>query len=370
MWFTSLTLPTQIIAPVASVDNTIAQSTRAVREFSTLRRYRKTSFVLINSVTTSTAVAGQVVYTGEGGFTWTAPAGVTGVAVVCIGGGSGSWDGWANHCGGGGGLGWKNNIPVTPGVSYSGYVGDRGYSYPNTTGSAAAMIGGNSYFISLATVAGYGGGQPQYNYTNGPNANGAGGGYTGDGGGAGGSVSNWQGGGGAGGYLGRGGNSNENASGYQVEGGGAGGGRTWSSTYGTGAGGGVGYMGVTGHNSPGNAQYSPFQGYGNSNIYGGGGAGSHGGGNGQYGENPFSGSGQSSNNIQGGTWGGGGGGPGSSWPSSSGNGGPGVVRIMWTGGTSTTTVTNDNVDEVLVVTTTLAGGAVPRAYPQSGVADQ
>jgi hypothetical protein len=48
-----------------------------------------------------------------------------------------------------------------------------------------------------------------------------------------------------------------------------------------------------------------------------------------YGENPFSGTGQSSSNIQGGYYGGGGGGPGTSWPSASGSGGTGGVRIMW-----------------------------------------
>ena len=370
MWFTSLTLPTQNIAPAVTVDSTVTESTRAVRAFSALRRYRKTSFVLINSVTTSTAVAGQAVYTGIGSFTFTAPAGVTGVSVVCIGGGSGGWDGWANYSGGGAGLGWKNNIPVTPGSAYTVVVGSQGYSYPNTTGSGAAMIGGNSYFISLATVAGYGGGNPQYAYTNGPNSNGAGGGWVGDGGGAGGSVSSWQGGGGAGGYLGRGGNVNENASSYQVAGGGAGGGSVYSSTYGTGAGGGTGYSGITGFNSPGNSFYTPFTGYMDYAPWGGGGAGAHGGSNGYYGQNPFSGSGQSSDNMQGGTWGGGAGGPGSSWPSSSGNGGPGVVRVIWSGGTSITTQSNDNIDEILITTTTLAGGAAPRAYPQTGTADQ
>ena len=50
---------------------------------------------------------GQQEYTSAGSFTWTAPAGVTSVCVVCVGAGG---DGGSNkHGDGGGGLGWKNN---------------------------------------------------------------------------------------------------------------------------------------------------------------------------------------------------------------------------------------------------------------------
>lgn len=365
MWFTSLTPPTQIIAPLTAVSTAVEESTRAVQTFSTQRKYRRTSFVLIR--TTTSSVAGQIQFTSAGTFSWTAPAGTTGVSVVCIGGGAGGHDGWANPSGGGGGLGWRNGIAVTPGSSYTVVVGTGGLSYPNTTGSPNLMLGGNSYFIDTNIVAGYGGGNPGYSSTGGPNSNSHGGGYQGDGGGAGGNVSSWQGGGGAGGYTGRGGNVNETAGPYQTAGGGAGGGSTHSSTHGTGAGGGSGFMGATGLNSPGNSFWNPFTGYNNSSSYGNGGAGAHGGANGQIGENPFSSTGGvSSNNIQGGNWGGGGGGPGSSWPSSSGNGGLGAVRIIWQGGTFLTT--NDNDSETLVSTPIGAGSAV-RAYPQTNTGD-
>ena len=81
---------------------------------------------------------GQQSYTSAGSFTWTAPAGVTSVCVVCVGAGG---DGGSNkHGDGGGGLGWKNNIPVTPGQSYAVVVGTK--------------PGGTSYFIDTNTVYG------------------------------------------------------------------------------------------------------------------------------------------------------------------------------------------------------------------------
>ena len=66
-------------------------------------------------------VVGQEAFTSPGTFSWTAPAGVTSVCVVCVGGGGGGQSqnnsgGWG---GAGGGLGWKNNIAVTPGSSYT-----------------------------------------------------------------------------------------------------------------------------------------------------------------------------------------------------------------------------------------------------------
>jgi len=60
-----------------------------------------------NSVTAITT--GQQEYTSAGTYTWVAPALVTSVSVVAIGGGSN----------GGGGLGYKNNYSVTPGSSYT-----------------------------------------------------------------------------------------------------------------------------------------------------------------------------------------------------------------------------------------------------------
>jgi len=269
-------------------------------------------------------IQGQNAYTSPGTYSWTAPSGVTSVSVVAVGGGGAGQDGWANPAGAGGGLGWKNNISVNPGQSYTVVVGSGGVS---SNGNNDSLIGGNSYFNSLTTVAGYGGTNANRGVGDrGPNSNGYGGGYVGDGGGAGGNASNWTSAGGAGGYTARGYNQQEtwNAS---LDGGG--GGAYYSSTYGTGAGGGVGILGKTGYPSPGNPFYNPFQGYNNSPSTGSGGSGAHGGSNGGYGENPFSSTAQSSTNIPGGNYGGGGGGPGSGWPSASGEGGSGAVRIMW-----------------------------------------
>lgn len=277
-----------------------------------------------------TSVTGQQQYTSAGNYTWVCPPDVYQVSVVCIGGGGAGQDNWANPAGGGAGLGWKNNISVVPGVSYSVAVGAGGTSSPSS--GAGQMKGGSSYFKDATTVCGKGGGNRSGNnsYADGPNSNDtSGGGYVGDGGGAGGHASNYQGGGGAGGYRYRGGNGYESSfPNYQNDGAGAGGGGYYSSTYGTGAGGGTGLNGE-GPLNGGQPAYNPWQGYTTSLSSGAGGSGRAGGSNGMYGENPWSGTGQSSSNIEGGYHGGGGGGPGTSWPSASGNGGRGGVRIIW-----------------------------------------
>jgi hypothetical protein len=129
-----------------------------------------TNFTATGATVTLPAV-GQVAYTTTGTYSWTAPNGVTSVSVVAVGGGGGGSTVWSGGGGGGGGLGWKNNISVTPGQSYTVVVGSGGPPTSNTTQAAAA--GGTSYFISTATVAGYGGGQ------GGPNATAGTGGYGG-----------------------------------------------------------------------------------------------------------------------------------------------------------------------------------------------
>jgi hypothetical protein len=79
------------------------------------------------------AAAGQAEFTTPGTYSWTAPAGVTSVSVVCIGAGGAGTRGTSpsdenqlRQGGGAGGLGWKNNIPVTPGQSYTVVVGAGG----------------------------------------------------------------------------------------------------------------------------------------------------------------------------------------------------------------------------------------------------
>lgn len=143
------------------------------------------------------APPGSQSYTTPGTYVWVAPAGVTSVSIVAIGGGSRS-----NY---GGGLGWKNNYTVTPGTAYSVTVGAGGSG--NTTGCC-------SYFFRVCIVRGKGGKTGQC------------GGYVGDGGGNGGQIGG--GGAGAGGYTGNGGQGAAYASygscGSSGSGGGGGGG--------------------------------------------------------------------------------------------------------------------------------------------------
>jgi len=153
----------------------------------------------------------EAVFNTTGSHNWTCPSGVTSVCAVCVGGGGGNGrstqDGnsWKMAGGGGGGLGWKNNISVTPGQTYSIYVGKHGIE--NSTS------GEDSYFINTSTVKGGGGGSGSGSTA------GTGGTYTGDGGGNGGDGSSPRsasnnggytytssgGAGGAGGYTGDGG---------------------------------------------------------------------------------------------------------------------------------------------------------------------
>lgn len=193
---------------------------------------------------------GQQAYTTPGTYSWTAPAEVTSVCVVCVGaGGGGAQETMYARGGGGGGLGWKNNISVVPGQSYTVQVGSGGSVTVGIAG--AGQAGGNSYFIDVSTVAGFGGdGGTQQT---GDIFGGLGGTYVGDGGGnggqggAGGTYAG--GGGGAGGYSGNGGSGYVTSStglysnGNSGTGGGGGGGGSCGSGDTAGAGGGVGIYG-------------------------------------------------------------------------------------------------------------------------------
>ena len=214
----------------------------------------------IGPFTVTNSPTGQQAYTTPGTYTWVAPADVFSVSVVAVG---------AARSLAGAGLGWKNNIAVTPGSSYTVVVG-------------ASSGTGDSYFVSLSTVKG-GGGPVGYAATGGT--------YTGDGGGNGGGTVGYgtPGGGGAGGYTGNGGSS-DGANGGAGSGGGGGG------AYGGGGGGGVGIFGQ-GTSGAG------------SSFYGGGAEGGSGGENGKQ------------SGGTGALFGGG-----SPW---SGTGGGGAVRIIW-----------------------------------------
>lgn len=248
---------------------------------------------------------GQIEYTSAGTYTWTAPAGVTKVSVVCVGGG-GTTGQTATSGGGGGGLGWKNNITVVPGTGYTVVVGAPGTQ--NATTEPAAK-GGDSYFINSSTVAGLGGNGSLSSptYPSGTVAvGGIGGSYVGDGGGNGGDGGGacfqfadmyTGGGGGAGGYTGRGGHgqqgyvqgvssANQNPA-VGSGGGGGGGAGGLGDTNGNGnfggSGGGGGGVGILGKGSDGVAGVN-----GNGLATGGNGAtGGSGGGNGTNGLGGF-----------------------------------------------------------------------------------
>jgi alpha-tubulin suppressor-like RCC1 family protein len=190
----------------------------------------------------TTTVVGQQAYTTSGTFSWTCPANVYSVCVVCVGGGAGGIPG---NGGSGGGLGWKNNIPVIPGQSYTVVVGSGGGI------TSATRSGGGSYFISPETVSATGGGGQSTVGT-----------YIGDGGGNGG-KGYWSG-GGAGGYSGNGGNA-DTASGSTGSGGG-GGARGVSASYPGYVGGGVGIYGQGSNGGIGGAGSG-----GSGSLYGGGG---------------------------------------------------------------------------------------------------
>ena len=141
-----------------------------------------------NTLTTLSSVgSSSTIFTVAGNYSWIAPAGVTSVSVVAVGGGNGGANGY-------------------------------GYYPPQ---------GGDSYFINRCTVKGGGG----CIYTAGS--------FTGGGGGCGGRGCGGGGGGGAGGYTGPGGNG---GGGSGAGGGGGGGGRNYCSRARSG-GGGVGLYG-------------------------------------------------------------------------------------------------------------------------------
>ena len=222
------------------------------------------STVTIND---TSRASGQESFTTAGTFTWVAPVGITSVCVVAVGGGgaSGGWNG-----GSGGGLGWKNNIAVTPGSSYTVRVGAGG---TKVNGAVAGSAGGDSYFINTTTVKGGGGAGGAQGF-DAPAA--AGGTYTGDGGGNGGasgiynlSPSQYGGGGGAGGYAGAGGRGN-NATNPPTAGSGGGGGGG-NSAPGGGVGlNGQGTNGAAGTTSGGGGSGGTAAGYGAGSSHAGG----------------------------------------------------------------------------------------------------
>jgi hypothetical protein len=242
---------------------------------------------------------GQQAYTTAGTFTWVAPADVTSVCVVCVGGAAG-------RRGYGAGLGWKNNISVVPGQSYTVRVGQ------GKNGFVGGGDGTDSFFIDVTTVAGKGSGRSAV------------GEFVGDGGGNGGLSSG--GGGGAGGYTGNGGAGSNRTTGTAIpggtgSGGGGGGGSGGLNTYiepndryqGGGGGGGVGILGQGANGSDGGGGSGGASGV-LGTFFNGGSGGSFGGGGGENGY------------IMGDT--------GSYSEGFGGDGAGGAVRIIWGAGRS------------------------------------
>jgi len=290
------------------------------------------------------ATPGQAEFTTPGTFTWTAPADVTKVAVVCVGGGGGGQASAqaynaVSSCGGaGGGLGWRNNIYVTPGESYTVVVGAGGDGL--SSGEGSGKWGSDSYFINAQTVKGGGGNAADRTQ------NSVGGTYVGDGGGNGGKGNIGSGyagggGGGAGGYSGNGGDAvapypdttgTPGNDGQGGAGGSGGGSVTGNYAYydiaGAGSGGGgVGILGE-GPSGAGGTGGRTNTSYGTGNAGGGGSGGQQGSGVGL---------GYQGQRL-GATYGGGGGGGGSQFSAepyhayNGADGGHGAVRIIWGSG--------------------------------------
>ena len=252
-----------------------------------------------------TTPPGQQVFTTVGSATWTVPAGVTSVSIVCVGAGHDAPGTSGNYASGGGGLGYKNNYSVTPGATINIQVGD----------SSNATLSNRDSWVNNATTVKGGGASRSWN-----GAADSAGGYVGDGGGNGGvsgeSTSNYfgnPGGGGAGGYAGDGGDgglggfpTSGNQDGADGSGGGGGGGGGASSSQG-GSGGGVGLLGQ-GSSGAGGAKGTSY----NDSSPGGGGSG---GANGTI--------------SAGGLYGGGA--HGGSGTQAGGTAGDGGIRIMWPG---------------------------------------
>jgi hypothetical protein len=334
--YTSTNLPSGLSIVGANITGTMTSSgfknfTVKANANTTLRTAERSFY----SLGIGSTPPGQQQFTTPGTYTWTCPANVFFVSVVCVGGGAGGAVGYNYNglpCGGGGGgaLAWANEIPVTPGNTYTVVVGAAGTGYKFTP-SPPNVDGSPSYFVANTitnsqvradggkmSIDGAGGQGGSYSIN--VACSGSGGGF----GGAGGTTGNFSGsgGGGAGGYTANGGigGTNGGNAGANSAGGGGGGGGTTSTGYSAGAGGGgVGIFGL-GANGVGGGSGTTIA------IGGTGGSGGSSGGN-------------TPNNITGGTgglYGGGGGGVGSVGGAndSSRGGAAGAVRIIWSGNRS------------------------------------
>eukprot|EP00729_Bicosta_minor_P003343 gene3343-17346_t len=129
---------------------------------------------------------GQIVFSNHGTHTFTAPDGIYKVHVVVVGPSSKITDSAGGQYGtSGGALGWKNNIPVIPGTSYTvkvGRFGSQDSSFQGCIGGAGTGQGEGSVGGKFSGCDG--GGHGGRAICSGPTAGGGGGagGYSGNGG--------------------------------------------------------------------------------------------------------------------------------------------------------------------------------------------
>jgi hypothetical protein len=127
-------------------------------------KYKRTQARL--TATSNTAVVTQKFSVSN---TWTAPAGVTQVEILVVGGGGGGGYGrdvantgsFGAGGGGAGGLVYNSALSITPGTSYTVTVGAGGAGSVGTTGAAnQGSTGSNSTFSGsgITTITAYGGG--------------------------------------------------------------------------------------------------------------------------------------------------------------------------------------------------------------------
>ena len=160
------------------------------------------SFIRYSTSNPFTEIApGEQVYTTPGTYTWIAPAYVTEIAVVAVGGGESGAAGDYNgaHGGAGGYLAYRNYITVIPGSSYTVVVGAGGEAVnyiKNKGGTSSVSLNGTAICVALGGDQGDTPNIPeQTSYAGGTGMTGVGGG----------SAQYNTGGGGAGGYAGVGG---------------------------------------------------------------------------------------------------------------------------------------------------------------------
>lgn len=265
-----------------------------------------------NKWPTPTTPPGQIAYTTPGSYTWIAPSGICSVSVVVVGkGASGSSASSYQYCfycyccaffstypfyisgtttgysGAGGALGYRNNVSVTPGTSYTVTVSasDGQYTGVNLGGTNVRLTNSSGIFSSpsscgmnVVNTGGQGGYQQavenqnwRFGYPPMPSF-----------------TLGAPGGGGAAGYSGTGGNGGyENNNGTSGNGGGGGGGGGGARCYPGGCGGGVGLLGAgsSGTGGSGGGGYGNPGSGGSSSLYGGGGRGGSAAGSGGVGGN-------------------------------------------------------------------------------------